>query len=164
MTRHNYGVCMRLRKVIGRKGLALCLKVGIWLVFGLGALAEMPSPEHPVINRLCGSLEHWTPIAGVGNISKPLRGVVLELYQRQKENSCCANSDLVAKVRTRRGGRYEVKNLASGEYWLVAHWKNEIYKLPITYVPREGYDADCELQGLDIDNDGKLRTWIQATM
>jgi hypothetical protein len=155
---------MRLWKVIGSKGLALCLAVGILLAFELGALGEMPSPEHPVINRLCGSLEHWTPIPGGGNISKPLRGVVLELYQRQKENSCCSNSDLLAKVKTRRGGRYEVKNLASGEYWLVAHWKNKIYKLSITYVPREGSDLDCEFQGLDIDTEGKFGTWIRATM
>jgi hypothetical protein len=155
---------MKLRKIVGGRGLALCVPVTISLAFALGASAETPSPEHPVINRVCGSLEHWTPIPGGGNISKPLRGVVLEVYQRRKQNSCCAKSDLVAKVRTHREGRYEIKSLTSGEYWLVGHWKNETYKLPITYAPPQEFGGDCEFQGLAIENDGKFRTWLRATM
>jgi hypothetical protein len=144
---------------------SLPLLLGLWLALSVSVFGKTPyKKKWHTFHRLCGALEYWVPISGGGNTTKPLTGVTLELYPWEAGISCCHDPHPFWTVMTGRGGRYEFKDVNPGRYWLVAQWNDRLYKLPISYAPDKSLDAECGLQGLDIDSKGNFGSWIRATM
>jgi hypothetical protein len=146
-----------------RKGLFSLL--GLSLALSVSVFGKTPhKSKWHTFDRLCGVLEYWIPNPGGGNTTKPLTDVTLELYPWEPATSCCSTPHPLWTLLTGRGGRYEFKDVTPGRYWLVAHWKDQAYKLPISYAPDKGLHTECDLQGLDIDSKGNFGSWIRATM
>lgn len=139
------------------------LLIGLSLTSAMGNSSETPL-KWVTLDRLCGSLEFFTPIPGGGNDSKPLRNVELELYRWEEGTSCCSKSRRLFKIVTGKAGRYEFKRVDAGRYWLVAHWKDKILQLPVLFTAKDASSEDCELQGLDIESNGTFGAWIGTTM
>jgi hypothetical protein len=139
------------------------LLIGLLLTSAVGNSSETPL-KWVTFDRLCGSLEFFTPIPGGGNDSRPLKNVRLELYHWEEGTSCCSKSRRLFKTVTRKAGRYEFKSVDAGRYWLVAHWKDKILQLPVQFTAKDASSEDCELQGLDIDSSGNFGAWLGTTM
>jgi hypothetical protein len=121
----------------------ITLFVALYLVSATRGFAETP-PKWVTFDRLCGSLEFFTPIPGGGNDSKPLKNVVLELYPWEEGISCCKLPPLFKTV-THKEGHYEFKNVEKGRYWLVSHFKGRALQMPIAFTSKGASNQDCEL-------------------
>lgn len=138
--------------------------IGLLLMSRIGCFAETPL-KWVTFDRLCGSLEFFfNPIPGGGHDSKPLKRVVLELYRWEEGVPCCGKSRVLFKTETGKAGRYEFKRVDAGRYWLVAHWKDRIFQLPVVFTAKGSSSEYCELYGLDIDSDGNFGSWVKGTM
>ena len=122
-----------------------------------------PSPTWVSIGRLCGQMDYRS--AGPdGGEAKPLSGVHLEIYGWKENLACCDESQLRWKTVTHRDGSYKFSRVRAGRYWLVARWHGKLFRLPVQFAPTKPTKGDCYLQGLEIDSEGNLKSWLRAVM
>jgi len=109
------------------------------------------------IDRLCGGLLHVDHRGRPNNViedhTKPLRGTVLRLYNR--EGACCTEAKVLASVTTGRGGKFEFKDLKVGTYWLVTVVGGREYRMPLRLqLPDKSQSSQCSDQLFEVDDSG----------
>lgn len=116
----------------------------------LGAFLQ----DRPVTtSMLCGRLEQVT----VKKPSEPyrykgIRGAVLEVFGPEE---CCENAKVLMRQTTGLGGRFKIKGLQDGEYWLQVTTKGQQMRIKFRLDSKQKNPSDCWEKGFLVMN-GKL--------
>lgn len=158
------------------KGFAVSGKLRNWVlaivcltITSANAQNATAPTESRTFRRLCGRLESmWgVPEGHCHKIwvehRKPLPKTLLELFQWREGIRCCSDLTLVERVTTKRDGAFDFTNSAPGKYLVVAHSKGT-HSLEIEIIPDDGQHDNCALQGLDIDESGKLDQFLTVKL
>ena len=142
----------------------------VLVLFGpLSLRAQKPSIQ--TVERLCGYLqqEKRIPDSRRPNFGDYEYEVVekspVKLYAMQGDSLCCSNTTPVALAVSRKGGKFEFKEVPPGKYWLVAIINQREYKMQIEYQPPKESPDECNEHLYTLDKSGNfvLLTYITVT-
>lgn len=89
---------------------ALVLAVQISTSEGKGVEWHLMSP-------FCGQIKSKEPK------TSPINKASAKLYRAKEKNlPCCESAEPLGTVKMSRGGRFDLRNLAAGQYWMVVSW------------------------------------------
>jgi len=111
------------------------------------------------INSVCGTLlhakRHVRPDNIVDEHKRPLKNVVLKLYERN-DVACCAGK-VLADVTTGRGGKFSFKDIMPGSYWLVTLVSGREYRMPLRLQSGSAPSTQCSDQTFEVDDSGEFQ-------
>jgi hypothetical protein len=147
------------------KSLALFLAV---VLIGQVLCAQANKPWN--VDRLCGRTQYVKRTQdpkrpnNYSDLRKDLEGISLELYESNEGIPCCEAHKVSSTTISGKSGRFEFKPDHAGNYWLVAHWNNRDYRIPVNYQPQKRSSTDCSAQGIQIEDDGDSSWWATVTV
>jgi hypothetical protein len=123
--------------------------LGMGLLLGSMCSQAVDMEKWNAVDVLCGKLVQVEkiPKRGVANSfrekTKVIKKAALRLYYRDKDVPCCAQQSAAAEGVSTKNGTFEFKNIATGNYWLVARVGGTDYKLALKYQPDSKHASRC---------------------
>jgi len=128
--------------------MARCV-MGVCLLFGCVKLSAEEPKWITKVDCLCGHLMQEKELPNKHHARSvefadfPVGKATVLLYKRDSSDSCCEESKQVAKLTTKKNGKFEFKRLSSGGYWVVAIIDAHTYKMAIEISPSVKDISDC---------------------
>jgi hypothetical protein len=126
--------------------------------FAAGQSVTPKVEQWNTINCLCGTLlqakRHVRPDGAVDEHTRPVKNVVLRLYERN-EVACCKGK-VLADVTTGRSGRFSFKDLKLGSYWLVTLVDGREYRMPLRLQSGCDPSTPCPDQTFEVNDSGEF--------
>jgi len=141
----------------------------------LGAFAQAPrtAPWPPILDQLCGRLQHapdavlrGTAFAFDVKSVWNLPHVVVKLYPAVENAQCCKDAMASANGITDRWGSFNLKTkrLQEGLYWLEVRPDGQSHALLVRYVPSRTSDQRCYENVWNIDDGGQFTLSVRKLM
>ena len=94
----------------------------------------------------------------------PVGKATVLLYKRDSNDSCCEESKQVAKLTTKKNGKFAFEKFTSGGYWVVAIIDAHTYKIAIEYSPSAKEMSDCSKYLYTVDRAGNFGMKVIVTV
>jgi|SRR5580704_5070616 hypothetical protein len=135
-----------------------CLAVFAVLLGSCAIFAQVPQSITKV-DRLCGYLVSETQ-KGRDSIAKEK----VALYRRESTIDCCKVEDRLSEVQTKRDGRFEIKHISAGAYWIVAVVENREYRMAIEFAPsKDAQECSWNLYTIEGNGNFVLKTYVTVS-
>ena len=94
----------------------------------------------------------------------PASKATVLLYKRDSSASCCEEGKQVAKIITKKNGRFEFKDLSPGGYWVVAIIDAHTYKMAVEYSRAAKDISDCSKYLYTVERTGNFGMKVIVTV
>ncbi len=124
--------------------------IALWaLTLTLFAVFQATNRPPNLIRSFCGNLVYQrevpqkNPSSAPKTKTSPMRGIQVVAYPYKEGASCCDGMTPVGSAVTARGGKFEFKGVAGGEYWMVVHANGHDARIHVSYEPLQRYPPSC---------------------